>query len=103
MVINKPEILIGVKGSWKTMPAADIVTTSLKMPQILRVTTEVRCKRANSEAVMRNASIPGKKRTPMPRMMPFFSARPARPCPNSTKPSTGMAMIARLKNMTGAR
>jgi len=35
-------MLIGVRGSPNTIVAAEIVTTSLKIPQIERVTTEVR-------------------------------------------------------------
>lgn len=44
MVTKRPEMLIGVSGSLNTMAAAEIVITSLKMPQIDRVTTEVRFK-----------------------------------------------------------
>lgn len=35
-------MLIGVRVSWNTRPAARIVTTSLKMPAMESVTTEVR-------------------------------------------------------------
>ena len=45
MVTQRPDILIGVRGSLKTIAAAEIVTTSLKMPQIERVTTDVRWRR----------------------------------------------------------
>lgn len=37
-------MLMGVRGSLNTMVAAEIVITSLKMPQMDRVTTEVRFK-----------------------------------------------------------
>jgi len=42
IVMSRPERLTGVRGSWKTIAAADMVMTSLNMPQILRVTTLVR-------------------------------------------------------------
>lgn len=42
MVTNSPEMLIGVRGSLNTIAAAEIVMTSLKIPQMERVTTEVR-------------------------------------------------------------
>ncbi len=61
------------------MPAAVIVTTSLKIPQILRVTTEVRCRRANSEAVMRKARQPGKARIKIPITTPLASTSTASP------------------------
>jgi hypothetical protein len=41
IVTNRPEMLMGVSGSLKTIAAAEMVTTSLKMPQIERVTTDV--------------------------------------------------------------
>ena len=96
-------MLMGVRGSWKTRPAAVIVTTSLKIPQILRVTTEVRWRRANSEAVIKKAKVPGKIKMRIPMKSPLASTRDFRPAPRGTKPSTGMAMMARLTNMTGAR
>lgn len=103
MVTIKPLTLIGVNGSWKTIPAADIVTTSLKIPHMLRVTTDVRFKSANSEAVIRKASAPGNKSIPMPTKGPFSAVKTRRPWPRGTNPSTGMAMIARVKNIMGAR
>lgn len=45
MVTIRPEMLIGVKGSWKITAAAVIVMTSLKMPQIDSVMTEERFRR----------------------------------------------------------
>ena len=96
-------MLMGVRLSWNTSPAAVMVTTSLKIPQMLNVTTEVRCSRANSEAVMRKANIPGKSKMQMPKKTPLASTSTFRPCPRALKPSTGMAMIARLRNMIGAR
>ena len=61
------------------MPAAVMVTTSLKMPQMLSVTTEVRCKRANSEDVIRKASMPGKTRITMLMKTPLASASATKP------------------------
>ena len=103
MVIKRPEMLIGVSGSWKTMPAAEIVTTSLKIPQIDNVTTEVRCSRANSEEVIRNARQPGNRSRPAPLTAPSFSTSFWMPAPKSAKPSTGMAIMAKARNITGAR
>lgn len=96
-------MLIGVKGSWKTIPAAEIVTTSLKIPAMDRVTTEVRCSRANSEAVMQKAMHPGKTRMRGPRMGPFLATRMPRPFQRAGNPSTGMAIMRRDTNMTGAK
>ena len=95
--------MIGVRGSWKTIPAAPMVTTSLKIPQILSVTTEVRCKRANSEDVIRKASIPGNTRIQKLGKTPFASARAARPWRSLTGPSMGRAIKMRLRNIMGAR
>ena len=103
MVIIRPDIFIGVSGSWKTRLAVVIVTTSLKIPQILSVTTLVRFKRANSDAVIINARQPGKSSMPVPKRTPFVSKRWERPPARAEKPSTGIARMRRLKNMTGAR
>lgn len=103
MVTNKPLTLIGVNGSWKTMPAAEMVTTSLNMPQMLSVTTEVRFSSANSEDVIRKASTPGKRRMPIPRNTPFSAVRVLSPWLRELKPSTGIAMRARVRNITGAK
>lgn len=103
MVTNKPLTLIGVNGSWKTMPAAEMVTTSLKMPQMLRVTTDVRFSSANSEDVIKKASTPGKRSMPIPRKAPFCAMRSPRPWLSELKPSTGIAMSAKVRNMTGAK
>lgn len=96
-------MLIGVSGSWKTIPAAEMVTTSLKIPAIDKVTTEVRWRSANSEDVMQNARTPGNKRMRGPSTGPFFATRMPRPCQSDGMPSTGMAMIRRETNMIGAR
>jgi hypothetical protein len=85
------------------MLAVVIVTTSLKMPQILNVTTLVRFSRANSDDVIKKARQPGKSRMPMPRAVPFASNRFERPSPNALKPSTGTARTNKLTNITGAR
>lgn len=85
------------------MPAAEIVTTSLKMPQMLSVTTEVRWSSANSEAVMRKARTPGKSRIPMPSTAPFSCTSLLRPLARGPNPSMGMAIIDKARNMTGAR
>jgi hypothetical protein len=45
IVTSKPERLTGVRGSLKTIAAAEMVMTSLNMPQMLRVTTLVRWRR----------------------------------------------------------
>lgn len=74
MVTTKPVTLTVVSLSWKIMPAALIVTTSLKIPQILRVTTEERFRSANSEEIMQNASTPGKIRRNEPNRFPCLLA-----------------------------
>lgn len=103
MVTTKPLKLIGVNGSWKTMPAAEMVTTSLNMPQMLSVTTDVRLSSANSDDVIKKASTPGKRSMPIPRKTPFSAARTPRPWLREVKPSTGIAIMARVRNMTGAK
>lgn len=96
-------MLIGVSASWKTSPAAEIVTTSLKMPAIESVTTDVRCKSANSEDVIQKAMTPGKRMIRGPRTGPLFSKRTCRPCHKAGKPSTGIAIRKREVNIIGAR
>lgn len=85
------------------MPAAEIVTTSLKIPQILSVTTDVRCSSANSELVMQNANIPGNSSREIPAKTPFSAVSVAIPAPSAEKPSMGIARMAKLRNMMGAR
>lgn len=85
------------------MPAAEMVTTSLNMPQMLSVTTDVRFSSANSEDVIKKASTPGKRSMPIPRKRPFSSVRTLRPWLRELKPSTGIAMRAKVRNMTGAK
>jgi len=80
-----------------------MVTTSLKMPAIERVTTLVRWRRANSEAVMQNAIIPGKRRRAGPSKGPFSSIRRRMPSKRSGNVSTGTAMMNRETNIMGAR
>lgn len=80
-----------------------MVTTSLKMPAMERVTTDVRCRRANSDAVMQKAMTPGNRRRAGPRKGPFSSTRRWMPWKRAGKVSTGMAMMKRLANMIGAR
>lgn len=96
-------MLIGVSVSWNTSPAARIVTTSLKIPAMESVTTDVRCRRANSEAVMQKAIVPGKRRRHGPRMVPLASMSIRRPSKRAGKPSTGMARRRREANIMGAR
>ena len=103
IVTTNPVRLIGVSGSLKTRLAVVMVTTSLKMPQMLSVTTEVRFSRANSELVMRKARQPGKMRMPTPSAVPFWSKRRTRPSCRALKPSTGTARTKMLMNITGAR
>lgn len=98
-----PDALIGVRASWKTSDAVLMVRTSLKMPQMLSVTTLVRCSKANSEAVMRKARQPGKSRMPRLRMIPFSEARAENALETAKSPSTGMARMRSVRNMTGAR
>lgn len=83
--------------------AAEMVTTSLNMPQMLRVTTEVLFRSANSEAVIKKARTPGKSRMPTPSATPLSVVKIPSPFPRGTKPSTGIAIIARLRNIIGAR
>ena len=80
-----------------------MVTTSLKIPAMERVTTEVRCSKANSEAVMQNAMHPGNKSKSGPKIGPFSSTRMCRPAHSAEKPSTGIAIIRREANIVGAR
>ena len=103
IVTISPLTLIGVNGSWKTIPAAEMVTTSLKIPQILSVTTDVRFRRANSEVVIKNARTPGKRRMTTPSTTPFSTVRAFKPLARDTNPSTGTAIIVRVKNIIGAR
>lgn len=103
MVMRRPEMLIGVKWSSKTIFAALIVTTSLKIPQMLSVTTLVRLSKANSDDVMRNARVPGKTSNEIPKALPLAAIRLERPSLSSENPSTGIAMARRLTNMIGAR
>ena len=62
MVTSKPLTFTIDNSSWNTIPAALIVTTSLKMPQMLSVTTLVRWSNVNSLAIMQKARHPGTKR-----------------------------------------
>ena len=103
IVTKRPEILIGVKGSWNTRPAAEIVTTSLKIPAMDNVTTEVRWSKANSEDVMQNAMTPGKRMMTGASRGPLLSKRMRRPCQRAGKPSTGIAIRNKDANMMGAR
>ena len=80
-----------------------MVTTSLKMPQMLSVTTDVRCNRANSEAVIQKASTPGNNNITTPKAVPLISVRVWKPAFSGPKPSIGIASNARLRNMIGAR
>ena len=77
--------------------------TSLKMPQILSVTTDVRFRSANSAEVMQKARTPGKRRRPMAGKVPFAAARIPKPSFKGPNPSMGIARMAKLTNMTGAR
>lgn len=86
-----------------TRAATEIVRTSLKIPQILKVTTEVRWMRANSEAVIRNARQPGKRRIRGARMKPCLSPSLLNAWYMSPRPSTGRARMNSVTNMTGAR
>ena len=79
------------------------MTTSLNMPQMLNVTTEVRLSSANSDAVMQKAIVPGNRRRHIPKKVPFSLVRRCNPSPRGPNPSMGMARIARLKNIIGAR
>ena len=99
----KPDILIGVRVSWKARPAAAMVMTSLNIPAIDKVTTEVRWSRANSAEIMEKAMAPGKRRSSGPSRTPFLSTKTPKPWKRLGKPSTGTAMQKRLMNMTGAR
>ena len=77
--------------------------TSLKMPQMLSVTTDVLFSSANSADVMQKANAPGKSSRHTAWKVPFAAARMPKPSLRGPKPSMGMARIARLTNMTGAR
>lgn len=79
------------------------MTTSLKIPAMERVTTEVRWRRANSDAVMQNAIAPGNNNRAGPRIGPLSSTRIFSPPKRAGKPSTGIARMNKLVNMIGAR
>ncbi len=102
-VTNRPDMLMGERGSPNMIPAAAIVRASLKMPQTLSVTTLVRFNRANSEDVMRKARTPGKRIIAIPMAWPLSLARSSSPAFSDAIPSTGMAMNRRTKNMMGVR
>lgn len=94
---------MAVMVSSKTCPAVTIVTTSLNMPAMLRVTTLVRWRSANSEAVMQKAIKPGKRRIKGPRSLPFLSINSPRPTRRFIGPSTPEAIINKLQNIIGAK
>ncbi len=79
------------------------MTTSLKIPAMERVTTEVRFRRANSEAVIRKATTPGKSKRAGPMNGPFSSRSLWKPVTRAETPSTGMARRSRVRNIMGAR
>lgn len=83
--------------------AAVMVTTSLKIPHMLRVTTLVRCKREYSDVVIQNARHPGNMRSRMEMKLPFLAARSERPPRSALGPSAREAMVKRLTNMMGER
>ncbi len=85
------------------MPAADMVTTSLKMPQMESVTTDVRCRRANSELMRPKARQPGKTRRKNAGAVPFAAARIWKPVITACGPSTKRARTKSVTNMMGAR
>lgn len=96
-------MLIGVSLSWKIKPAAEIVTTSLKIPAIESVTTDVRCRRANSDAVMQNAMAPGNSNNNGPSIGPLAATSILMPSARAGNPSTGMAIRSSDANIIGAR
>lgn len=103
IVTARPEMLIGVRGSWKTIPAALMVMTSLNIPQMLKVTTDDRLRSANSAAIMQNASTPGNMRSRIARRRPCSDTRILTPLAVAVGPSTGMAIRKRDTNMIGVR
>src|SRR5436190_22842575 len=103
MVTMRPDTLTGVRRSWKTTPAALIVTTSLKIPQMLSVTTEDRWSSANSEEIMQKAIVPGKIRKNMALKMPCSVMRSATPLAISSGRSTESEITPKETNMMGVR
>src|SRR5271170_1460224 len=103
IVTNKPETLIGVSGSWKTMPAAEMVTTALKMPQMESGTTEVRWRSANSADVMQKARRPGKRRSTVVFTPPCAVDKTAMPVRIGAGCSMARARQRRETNMMGVR
>ena len=65
------------------------MTTSLKMPAMESVTTEVRLRSANSDAVMRKAMTPGKRMVAVPMMGPLSAKRALKALMSAGKPSMG--------------
>ena len=102
IVTSRPNALIGVRCSFKVMLAADTVSTSLKMPQMDNVITLVRLSRANSAEVIRNAIKPGKRRIPIPRLVPCSVRSSLRPVLMARMPSTDSASATRTRNIIGA-
>lgn len=103
MVTIKPDALMGVRSSWKTMEAVEMVRTSLNMPAIDNVTTDVRCRSANSDAVIRKARQPGNSRMPRLKSSPFSATRAEKADARACRPSTGIARRRSVRNITGAR
>ena len=103
IVTIKPLILIGVSGSWYTYCDAVMVRTSLKMPQMDSVTTDVRFSSAYSALIMQKAIIPGNSMSRMPTPVPFAAASREKPDPKGPKPSTGMARRNMARKVTGVR
>lgn len=85
------------------MPAAEMVTTSLKMPQIESVTTFVRCRSVNSDEIMQNAKNPGMNISRSAFARPSFSTRIFRPAMTADGVSLNSAMTNKVTNMIGAR
>ena len=94
---------MGVRWSSKIKPAAAMVTTSLKIPAMESVTTEVRFRSANSDAVMRKAMTPGKRMVAVPMRRPLSTTRALKPSIRVGMPSMGIARRKRVRNMIGAR
>jgi hypothetical protein len=103
IVTIRPEMLTAVRGSPKTIVATEMVRTSLKIPQMLRVTTEVRWSSANSEDTIRKAMTPGKRTIAVATITPYWVVRTPKREKSAEKPSTGMAMMKIETNITGAR
>lgn len=103
MVTTNPLTLIGESSSPNVKDAAEMVRTSLKIPQTESVTTLVRLSSANSAATIMKAKHPGNSSIISPKKVPFAVVRFEIPAASEAGPSIGNAKMMRAKNIVGVR